>query len=136
MKPLPAAEHALVVRTDFSNQAAWDAVRAEISEPVEGFRAYVHFVDDPEYADAAMADLIAAAGEDRSFIVVADRTTIMEPEHPVLVVELFDQPGRSFRALPSTVQSVENNLSIANMDFEDFTEAVGEDGIFRGFSSF
>jgi hypothetical protein len=30
--------------------------------------------------------------------------------------------------------SVENNLSIANMDFIDFAESVDEDGIFRGFS--
>jgi hypothetical protein len=28
---------------------------------------------------------------------------------------------------------VENNLSIANMDFEEFADAVGPDGIFRGF---
>jgi hypothetical protein len=29
---------------------------------------------------------------------------------------------------------IENNLSIANMDFEEFGNAVGKDGIFRGFS--
>jgi Domain of unknown function (DUF6924) len=29
--------------------------------------------------------------------------------------------------------SVENNLSIANMDFEDFADATDDDGIFRGF---
>jgi hypothetical protein len=41
--------------------------------------------------------------------------------------------GREFRAIPTAVQSIENNLSIANMDFEDFAEAVDEDGVFRGF---
>ena len=39
----------------------------------------------------------------------------------------------SFRALPSVIHSVENNLSLANMDFEHFVGSVGSDGIFRGF---
>jgi uncharacterized protein DUF6924 len=38
-----------------------------------------------------------------------------------------------FRAIPSQIQGIENNLSIANMDFEGFAEAVNEDGVFRGF---
>ena len=42
---------------------------------------------------------------------------------------------RLFRALPSTIQSIENNLTIANMDFEDFRNAVHQDGVFRGFAS-
>ncbi|MFF4054379.1 DUF6924 domain-containing protein [Streptomyces sp. NPDC001668] len=29
--------------------------------------------------------------------------------------------------------SMENNLSGANMDFEEFADAVEEDGVFRGF---
>jgi len=29
--------------------------------------------------------------------------------------------------------SVENNLSIANMDFSEFADNVDKDGIFRGF---
>jgi hypothetical protein len=28
---------------------------------------------------------------------------------------------------------IENNLSLANMDFEEFAEAVDPDGVFRGF---
>jgi hypothetical protein len=40
---------------------------------------------------------------------------------------------RTFRAVLSTIQSIENNLSLANMDFEDFVNSVGKDGVFRGF---
>jgi len=29
--------------------------------------------------------------------------------------------------------SIENNLSGANMDFDEFANAVGDDGVFRGF---
>jgi hypothetical protein len=35
--------------------------------------------------------------------------------------------------LPSQIQAIENNLSIANMDFEDFADSVDADGVFRGF---
>ena len=54
-------------------------------------------------------------------------------EHPLLVVDLFDEPGRWFRAIASEIWSVTCNLPIANMDWEDFAAAVDKDGVFRGF---
>lgn len=42
----------------------------------------------------------------------------------MLVIDLGEERGRSFRAIPSALQSVENNLSIANLDFVDFAEAA------------
>ena len=136
MAQLPDSENSIVVRTDFSDQPAWEAVQKEISEPVDGFQAYVQFVDDRTFADLSVPELVKAAGFDRSYFMVVDRTTIQNPEHPVLVIDLFDEPGRSFRALPSCIQSVENNLSLANMDFEEFAGAAGKDGVFRGFPTF
>lgn len=136
MARLPDAENALVVRTDFSDQAAWEAVQREITEPVDGFQAYVHFVDDREFSGLNVPEVVKAAGHDRSYVMVVDRTAIESSEHPVLVIDLFDEPGRTFRALPSCIQSIENNLSISNMDFEEFARAVGKDGIFRGFPTF
>jgi hypothetical protein len=41
--------------------------------------------------------------------------------------------GREFRTIPSKIQGIENNLSIANMDFEEFANTVDERGVFRGF---
>jgi hypothetical protein len=54
-------------------------------------------------------------------------------EHPVAVVDLWHRPGRTFRVIPSQMWSIENNLSISNMDFFEFADAVDDDGIFRGF---
>ena len=136
MPKLPDAENALVVRTDFSDQGAWETVQREITEPVDGFQAYVHFVDDRELSGLSLPEIVKAAGHDRSYVMVVDRTAIESSEHPVLVIDLYDEPGRTFRALPSCVQSIENNLSISNMDFEEFARAVGKDGIFRGFPTF
>jgi hypothetical protein len=67
------------------------------------------------------------------FAFIADGDAIAGPEQVVLVVDLGDEPGRSFRVTPSEAWGVENNLSTANMGFEEFADAVDEDGVFRGF---
>jgi len=140
MRRLPDSDQALVLRTDFSEQATWNAVRAMILEPVGPYRFYasVEFVDDPEYRDASTAALLDMARRSafRTFLIVADRLTMTQPEHPLLVMDLNREPGREFRALPSQIQSIENNLSIANMDFAEFANAVDADGVFRGFPQF
>ena len=104
--------------------------------PGDGFLANLTFVEDRAFEVAAVADLIAAAaaaGQFRTFMFVADGVTMHAADHPVLVIDLADQPGRSFRVIPSEMWSVENNLSLANMDFQDFSESVDAAGVFRGF---
>jgi hypothetical protein len=137
MKPLPQSRAALVIRTDFSNHEAWEAIGAAILRLTkEGFGAQVEFVDDVAYRGATQEQLLdlVLEGEERPFFhMIVDVVTVRSPEHPVLVVDLWREPGRDFRAVPAAVQSIENNLSIANMDFAEFADAVDEDGIFRGF---
>jgi hypothetical protein len=138
MKRCPDTENAPVLRTDFSDQAAWDAIRKEVMQPVDGFYANVDFIDDPEFAGRAGDALLRSIsrGMRHSFIVVADKTSITNDEHLLLVIDLFGEKGREFRAEPSRIQSIENNLSIANMDFSDFAESCDPDGVFRGFPTF
>jgi hypothetical protein len=126
----------LVVRTDFSDDAAWKQVCARIEEPVDDFRAYVSFLDDHRFANLATEILLALVSEDsdHSFFFVVDSLTVSSPEHPILAVDCLDQPGRTFRVVPREMWSVENNLSLSNMGFEEFAESVDEDGVFRGFS--
>ena len=137
MKQLPDTINAVVLRTDFSNADAWESIRSEIQQPVGGFLASVEFIDDGDYAwvnKDQLLHLISGATE-HTFIVVADEIAILEPEHPLLVVDLFTEPGREFRALPSKIQAIQNNLSIGNMDFREFATHVDEKGVFRGFPS-
>jgi hypothetical protein len=137
MKQIPETENALVLRTDFSNQAAWERICTIIQKPVGvfRFRANVDFVDDIEYADITKDQLLEIIPKDysHSFIIIVDRAAISHPDHPLLIVDLYDGSGQEFRAVPSQVQGIENNLSIANMDFEEFAESVDESGVFRGF---
>jgi len=61
--------------------------------------------------------------------------TIIHSERPLLAIDVGDEPGRSFRLIPSEVQGFAVNMLISNMDFADFGDSVGPDGIFRGFGS-
>lgn len=136
MKPLPKTNQSLVLRADFSDDAAWDAVGAAIQEPNEdGFKAYVDCVSDPDYAGLTAEQLIALARKSggRTFALVVDRVTLTDPERPVLVVDLSEEPGRVFRVIPREMWGVENNLSLANMDFAEFADSVDPGGVFRGF---
>jgi hypothetical protein len=135
MKSIPETNGSLVLRTDFSDSAAWDAICSAIQAPHGEFRAYVHLISDRDYDGIALPQLVPLATESasRTFMFVVDRTTMTHEEHPVLVLDLWREPGRTFRVIPSQMWSVENNLSIANMDFFEFAKAVGDDGIFRGF---
>lgn len=138
MKPLPKAkpEHSLVLRTDFSDDAVWGEVCTAIQAPnEEGFKAYVECINDPAYLGLAVEQLVALApkGDYYTFAFLADHITLADSERPVLVVDLYDEPGRTFRVIPRVMWAVQNNLGLANMDFDEFAASVDLDGVFRGF---
>jgi len=125
-----------VLRTDFSDEACWRSICAEVlAETADGFRAYVDVVEDRAFDGFGTDDVLATVGDDYrwGYLVVGDRVTMTQAEHPFLVLDLLDERGRSFRALPREIQAIENNLSIANMDFSEFADSAGSDGVFRGF---
>jgi hypothetical protein len=131
---IPKTENALLLRTDFSDDAAWGALCVAIQEPVDEFRAYVSPVSDTAFDGAAVEEILCLAAEaDHPFVFVADRVALTDPEHPVLVLDVWHEPGRTFRVIPREACGIENNLTLANMGFEDFADAVDADGVFRGF---
>jgi hypothetical protein len=134
---LPQYDFSLVIRTDFSDDAAWDRICRLIQEPqtADGFQAAVECISDRSCAGLEPEEVRTVLPPDsqRSFVFVVDSETILRPDHPVLVVDLAEEPGRTFRVIPSQAWGVENNLRIANMDFVDFAEAVDDRGVFQGF---
>jgi hypothetical protein len=134
---LPDYDCSLLIRTDFSDDAAWQQLCEAIKAPqtAHRFQALVECISDGECAGLAPEAVasVLPAGSQRPFVFVADARTISQPDHPVLVVDLLGEPGRSFRVIPSQAWSVENNLRLANMDFADFASAVDSDRAFRGF---
>lgn len=154
MKHLPDSDHTILLRTDFSNDDLWDrvcaaikqpltddqnglaeslAITAAMGQPIGDVRADVEPVDSREYEGLTTDQLLTLTqGSNQGVVLVIDREAISNPEHPVLVVDVAEEPGRTFRAVPSQIQGIENNLSIANMDWEDFADHVDDDGVFRG----
>jgi hypothetical protein len=139
----------LVIRTDFGHEREWARIRAAIVEPQtrDGFTALVQFVDDRAYEGIGVERLLEIVPDDarHSFVFLVDTVALTSPDLPILVVKVYDfaedlaQEGRgplygdTFRVVPSEMWSVQNNLSLANMDWEEFAAEVDSDGVFRGF---
>ena len=107
MESIPNTEDSLVLRTDFSDEAAWNLVCSNIKRPVGEFQAYVEFLSNSNFEGLTSEQIIQLIPEsyEHSFIFIVDKVTISHLEHPVLVVDLFDEPGRIFRVIPSRMYS-------------------------------
>jgi hypothetical protein len=137
---LPQSNVSLVVRTHFGDDEAWQHVCEEIARPSdEGFTANVEFVSDRAFEGFNASALKAAmpASGTVAVLFAVDETTLTSADHPVLVVDLVDFDGEAlepFRSIPAELWGIENNLNIANMDWEDFAGAADRSGVFRGFA--
>lgn len=138
MKDLPNSGHpddAIVVRIDFSDEATWVRLRNEIEMVFGEFRDYVSFVSDPDFDGLEIGTLTSLGRRNPywSCLFVIDRRALTDVDHPILVLDLGDESERAFRVIPCEMQSIADNLALANMDFYEFAESVDADGIFRGF---
>jgi len=153
-----------LIRTDFGNDDAWQAVVAQVSEPVDfavadsdesGADSYapnVTIIDDRAFegVDARMlAEAIGPAGEIVGYVLLADSRSMSEVCAAGLTLDYVDLSvmgpedaelfrsftGRSFRVAVGEVAGIEANLAIANMDFHEFADAAAPDGVFRGFEA-
>lgn len=125
----------LLVRTDFTSDPAWQQVVDEAQrENEDGFQAGVYIISDPEFDHASWESVKAACPDDlgAAVLFIADSTALTSPDHPILVVDLLENRA-PFRCIPGELWSVENNLNIANLDWEDFADAADADGVYRGF---
>lgn len=134
---LPEYDHSLLIRTDFSDDVAWEQVCRLIQapDPKFGCIANVECINDRAYASLLPEDVATFLPQNhqRRFVFMVDSRTITEASHPVLVVDLEEQPGRTFRVIPVEAWGPENNLRLGNMDFSNFADALEADGVFRGF---
>ncbi len=149
-----------LIRTDFSDDAAWGRVVAEVTRATlfEGsaygeYEPNVTVFDDPAFEGVtgeSLAQICAPRDDLRGYVVLADARSMAEARNRTELTvgyvdlsveddedaELFDSYlGRTFRCAVPAFSSIESNLAIANMDFHDFADNVAQDGVFRGFAS-
>lgn len=132
--PAPGFDCTLLVRTDYSDDSAWQRVVDAIQTPSEdGFTAIVTLVDDPLWENMSLDQLIAAMPHTyrKKLLIVADGYTQTGPGFPLLVADVRARPKRSMRVAAQSLWDVENNLSIANLDWEDYANHTDPDGVFR-----
>ncbi|WP_193752707.1 ribonuclease E inhibitor RraB [Microbacterium testaceum] len=134
MDSLPRTSDSLLVRTAATPADEWiNLVVAVRTENAHGFRAYVQIVDDARWYGATEDDVRSAIpdnDEGASVLFIADDITLTTEGSPVLVVDL--QKGRpSFRCVAADLWAVDNNLNIANVDWEDFADEADEQGVYR-----
>jgi hypothetical protein len=127
----------LVVRTDFTDEHAWQRIVEEAQKQNEdGFQAFVIPISDATFDQADWRAITNALPDERaSVLFIVDSTTVTSPEHPILVVNLErDATSDPIRCIPPELWGIENNLNLSNMDWHEFADAVDSDGVFRGFS--
>jgi hypothetical protein len=130
---------ALIVRTDFSDDAAWEAIRVAVITGTENsgdlgppqdsvLPNWFVLVDDRAWENGSEPDLRAAlAGAPDQDFFVADATAMREERHPLMAfasvstLEDEDEDDQEpFRCFPEWVYIIHANLSEANMDFSEY----------------
>jgi hypothetical protein len=142
-------EGVLVVRTDYSQEDTWQVVSDELMRPRGNdwqYESVVYVVSDPVWTGATPGEVQAAVAvsddDEINVIFLTDATTMREPHHALLAVKMDgDEEGDAewvalglpFRTEPRAVHDIHDNLSIGNMDFEEFAQAAREDpgGVLR-----
>ncbi|MFJ3671512.1 DUF6924 domain-containing protein [Streptomyces sp. NPDC090106] len=134
-KSLSCAEHTTpLVRTCFSDEESWQSLLVEVSTPNEDdFLANVDIVDDITYQGLSAQEMASLTPPGTALLVLADKVTLAVSDRPLLVIRTGAGPHDELRVVAAELWSVENNITWANMDWAEFTDAVDEDGVFRGF---
>jgi hypothetical protein len=131
---LPESEIYLLVRTYFGDDVLWNGLREEIQRGSEdGYYGGVDFVDDSRFDGYSVEDLVAAhphRAEDWDVLYVADESAITSNGYPLLVVRVGSDDEIPFRCRADALHEIDGNLSIANLDWDDFRDAVGESGVY------
>ncbi|MGW6788413.1 DUF6924 domain-containing protein [Streptomyces chartreusis] len=141
-----------MIRTDYSNDDAWQRVAAGLRQPWgQGVESAWHVVEGAGWAGAEADEVLAALPDHlpdlHDVVFLADADTMSGEQNSLLAVstdpdmrdEDHEIPGLGFtsrfRILPTAVAEMVGNLAIANMDYEDFSSSAHGDPqkIHRGF---
>jgi hypothetical protein len=124
----------LVVRTYFGPDGDWDAFVREATDAYDprGFAAFFVPVSDVQYEGLQPEELPDLTAEYTRAVCAADAESMLGPVKTVIVVGcLRGDRGRWFRVPLPLAWEIENNLRLANADFDDYAR-YAVDGVYRG----
>jgi len=90
------------IRTDFSSAVRWQEICHTLGEALRELEMKAQFIEARELDCASPGDLvpILEGNPYYSFALILDRVSMESPDFPVLVLDLLEEPGRTFRQLP------------------------------------
>ncbi|MGA5727929.1 DUF6924 domain-containing protein [Streptomyces seoulensis] len=133
---------AVVIRTDYTDERAWQAVVATLPQ-------HVHVVDAPSWSGASVDDVLTATrdADDLAVVFLADPTTMRSAPPALLALTTLTpedcendedyahltDSGPTFRTTPPGIPDIHANLSLGNLGFEEYAAWAGEspDGVYR-----
>jgi hypothetical protein len=127
---LPETDLPPLLRTDFTDDAAWEALLDEIDHD------WITVLADPVHEGLSVPELVALVpdGGGCPALVVADDRTFSSVERTLLLVDVEEEPGRTFRAaVPDAFRSVVSRLVIADASFTDHLDSsnIDHSGVYR-----
>jgi len=134
--PLSGTDFSPLLRTDFTDDAAWRTLLESIEDPADTAKGWLTVMADPAHEGLSAAELLALVPDGSRYpvLVVADRETFAGHERTLLLIDVREEPGRTFRvAVPDAFASVLGNLAIDNQTFDDYlaSGSLGDDGVYR-----
>lgn len=118
----------ILVRTDFSDDAAWaEVVDQARSIIVDDWFADFSFVNDrdfegmlPEELRALHPSVVEANDLNYTFFAIADESTFRNADRDLLLVDALNAHEDPLRCIPEKLGLVIENLELANVDWEEF----------------
>ncbi|WP_253660498.1 DUF6924 domain-containing protein [Williamsia maris] len=135
---IPRSKKVPVLRCDFSDDTRWkETWKLIVAATEDGFQKSVTKIEDRDFTGldtSAFLELVRQLPKSfpHPLVFFADATTMSDPEHTLFVAWAWkdEYEGQFMRCLPSDVLAIENNV-IDNMPWEEFHDAVGDDGVSR-----
>ncbi|GLY80393.1 DUF6924 domain-containing protein [Actinoallomurus iriomotensis] len=124
---LAESDHSPLLRTDFTDDQAWRSLLDEVGDD------WLTVMEDAGHRGLSVPELLALVPDDSRYpvLVVADDVTFSSAERPLLLVDLREEPGRTFRAGPDAFRSAIGNLAIQNQSFDDYVRCLDDSGVYR-----
>src|SRR4051812_15790556 len=101
-----------LIRTDFSSEVRWQEVCDTIREALSDLDMNAYFIEDRALDGASPLDLLPRLEGNSfySFAMMIDRDSMESDESSILILDLLEEPGRTFRVVPSNLPNVHANL--------------------------
>jgi hypothetical protein len=124
---LPETDFSPFLRTDFTDDEAWQALLDQTGED------WVTVAADSSHRGLSAHELVALVPETSRYpvLVVADGVTFGSTERSLLLIDVLEEPGRTFRVKLDAFRSVIGNLAIENLSFDDYLTSLGDSDVHR-----